>query len=138
MGKRATVVLVFSVLCTCVWGETFVALESRLVGNESTMQLIEEAAIRNLEKIEGVTVLEDTAQATIIIRFNVLEVEMESGATYGSVVHLAVLVPFQSSNAGRQLLYIADDIGRAPPAGYESLIGGMIEDFGKLLAESRK
>ena len=117
--------------------EFYVSIDTRLIGNESVLQEIVEIIKREVDGIHDVTVLDNSDQASIILRFHIAEVTTEGGLYYGSVIHMSVLVPFQSANAGRQLLYIADDMGGAPPDEYESLIKSMISDLNKLLENSR-
>ena len=117
--------------------EFFVSIDTRLIGNENVLQGIVEIIEREVDGIHDVTLLDDSDQAAIILRFHIAEVVTEAGVYYGSVIHMSVLVPFQSVNAGRQLLYIGDDMGGAPADKYESLIKDMIDDFDKLLENSR-
>ena len=117
--------------------EFFVSIDTQLIGNENVLQEIVETIKREVDDIHDVTVLDSAEQASIILRFHIAEVMTESGVYYGSVIHMSVLVPFQSANAGRQLLYIADDMAGAPPDEYESLIKDMIKDLDMLLENSR-
>ena len=117
--------------------EFYIGIDARLIGDETTLQSVVDTIGRELDIIDDVTVLDATDQATIILRFNISEAVTEAGAACGIIIHMAVLVPFQSSNAGRQLLYIADDMGGAPLGNCESLIRGMIEDLDNLLESSR-
>ncbi len=129
-------ILFLSVIST-LNAEFFVSIDTQLIGNENVLQEIVEIIKREVDGIHDVTVLDSAEQASIILRFHIAEVTTEGGVYYGSVIHMSVLVPFQSANAGRQLLYIADDMGGAPPDEYESLIKGMIKDLNKLLENSR-
>ena len=129
-------ILFLSVIST-LNAEFFVSIDTQLIGNENVLQEIVEIIKREVDGIHDVTVLDSAEQASIILRFHIAEVMTESGVYYGSVIHMSVLVPFQSANAGRQLLYIADDMAGAPPDEYESLIKDMIKDLDKLLENSR-
>jgi hypothetical protein len=130
--------IVFLSVTSVLSAEFFVSIDKVLVGNESVLQEIVEIIEQEVDNIPDVTVLDSSEQASIILRFHIAEVTTEGGVYYGSVIHMSVLVPFQSANAGRQLLYIADDMGGAPPGKYESLIKDMISDFDNLLENSRE
>jgi hypothetical protein len=129
--------ILFLAIISPINAEFFVSIDTQLVGNESVLQEIVEIIEREVSSIHDVTVLDSSDQASIILRFHIAEVTTQAGVLYGSVVHMAVLVPFESTNAGRQLLYIGDDMGGASPDEYESLIKDMILDFDKLLENSR-
>jgi hypothetical protein len=129
-------ILFLSAIST-VNAEFFVSIDTRLIGNESVLQEVVDIITREVDGIHDVTILDNSDQASIILRFHIAEVMTEGGVYYGSVIHMSVLVPFQSTNAGRQLLYIADDMAGAPPDEYESLVGDMINDFDTLLESSR-
>ena len=113
------------------------SIDTRLIGNESVLQEVVDIIKREVDGIHDVTILDNSDQASIILRFHIAEVMTEGGVYYGSVIHMSVLVPFQSTNAGRQLLYIGDDMAGAPPDEYESLVSDMISDFDTLLENSR-
>ena len=135
--KTILMCVLFLFIISTVNAEFFVSIDTRLVGDETVLQEIVEIIKQEVDGIHDVTVLDSSDQASIILRFHIAEVTTEGGAHYGSVIHMSVLVPFQSANAGRQLLYIADDMGGAPPDEHESLIRDMIEDLDKLLENSR-
>ena len=117
--------------------EFFVSVDTKLVGDESVLREIVEIIEREVDGIHDVTVLDSSEQASIILRFHIAEVTTKGGVFYGGVIHMSILVPFQSANSGRQLLYIADDMGGAPPDEYESLIKNMIKGFDELLESLR-
>ena len=117
--------------------EFFVSVDTTLIGDEEVLGEIVEIIKRELNNIDDITVIESPEQAEITLRFHIAQIVTEAGLYYGSVLHMSVLVPFQSDNAGRQLLYIADDMDGAPADGYESLVRDMIHDFDDLMENSR-
>ena len=135
--KRLLAGIFFLVVISALNAEFFVSIDTQLVGDSSVLQSVVEIIEREVSGIHDVTVLEDSEQASIILRFHIAQVMTQGGIYYGSVIHMSILAPFQSANAGRQLLYIADDMGGAPPDEYEALIGDMVKGFDELLDSSR-
>ena len=130
-------IILFLSIVPSVTAEFFVSIDTQLVGDENVLREVVDIIKREVDGIHDVTLLDSSDQASIILRFHIAEVTTVGGVFYGSVVHMSVLVPFQSADAGRQLLYIADDMGGAPPDGYDSLIKSMITDFNGLLEDAR-
>lgn len=130
-------IILFLSIVPSVTAEFFVSIDTQLVGDENVLRVVVDIIKREVDGIHDVTLLDSSDQAGIILRFHIAEVTTVGGVFYGSVVHMSVLVPFQSADAGRQLLYIADDMGGAPPDGYDSLIKSMITDFNGLLEDAR-
>ena len=127
----------FLLVVTALSAEFFISIDIQTVGDEKALEEVVEIIEREVGSIHDVTLLEDSEQASIILRFHIAEVATRGEVFYGSVIHMSVLIPFQSANAGRQLLYIADDMGGAPPEEYGILIRDMIKDFDELLSSSR-
>ena len=137
MGRFIVTAVALFLALSPAFAEHYVGIDARLVGDEDDLQPVVDIIKTELNSLDDVTVLDATDQATIVLRFNICEATTEAGRFCGTIIHMAVLVPFQSANAGRQLLYIADDMGGASLHDCEDLIRKMIEGFDSLLKRAR-